>query len=449
MKARFGIRWRLGSIIVMSLLALWLAVVAVFYITEGAGRAAALPTPGGLAALAKAVERTGQDDRALILTAMQTETRSVRIADEPLLATELPSLWPADQATLDGYVTALDGRLLKVTPQDVEGLGRPRFISAFNAVEFRIGLKDGETLIVRSTSPVVIAPNGLPIGYGGGLIGALVAIGALLLLNRELQPLANFAAALDKFDPDDPQPAPQKSRYRSPEIQVLAAAFNRLQGRLTMLTQSRMALIGGIQHDVRSFATRLRLRVETITDTEERRRAEADIEDMVALLDDALVASRAGADALNEELFEPCAIVEAEITDRVGASAKVDLFAQDAAKTATILGDRLAFRRIVANLVDNALRYGGAAHVSLVLEGENITLTVDDEGPGIPVDQRGFLLEPFTRLETSRARATGGAGLGLAIVNRLAAAHGGSLTIADAPSGGARLVVSMPRFQTS
>ena len=447
MTARFGLRWRLGLIVVMALLALWLAIVAAFYIAEGAGRAASLPTPGALAALARAVERTGPADRALILTAMQTETRSVHVVQETLAGFDLPSLWPSDLATLSGYVRALDGRPLVVAPQPVEGLIGPRFVSAFNAIEFRIGLAGGETLIVRSTSPVVIAPIGVPIGFGAGLIGAVVALGGLVLLNREVRPLSRFAAALDRFDPEDERTFAPPGRATTPEIRAVMEAFGRLQARLRTLTRSRMALIGGIQHDLRSFATRLRLRVEQIADPDERRRAEADIEDMMVLLDDALVASRAGADALNLELLEPYAVAAADIADRAAAGAAVDLTADAAAREATILGDRLAFRRIVANLVDNALRYGGAAHVSMAVQGGDFVLIVDDDGPGIPPDQRAFLLEPFTRLETSRARATGGAGLGLAIVHRLTAAHGGSLSIHDAPSGGARLVVRAPMFE--
>ncbi len=445
---RFGIRWRLGLIVMMALIAIWLSGVAAFYVAQGAGRAAALPTPGGLVALAKAVERTGPKDRALILTAMQTKTRSVRVAGEPLKETILPSLWPADMATLDGYVHALDGRHLQVIPQEVDGLLiGPRFASAFNAVEFRIGLKGDETLVVQASSPVIVAPIGVPLGYGGGIIGVIVAIGSLLLLNRELRPLADLAAALDKFDPESEQSFAPKARARTPEIKAVTGAFGRLQGRLATLTRSRMALIGGIQHDLRSFATRLRLRVEQIPDDQERGLAERDIKDMVTLLDDALVATRVGAEAMNEELLSPASLVADEVEDRRASGKAIELDASDATQTAIILGDRLAFKRIVANLFDNALRYGENVQVTLGLEGDHLALTVDDNGPGIPEDQRAFLLEPFTRLEESRARNGGGAGLGLAIVKNLAEAHGGSFTIAEAPKGGARTVLRLPIFK--
>ena len=112
-----------------------------------------------------------------------------------------------------------------------------------------------------------------------------------------------------------------------------------------------------------------------------------------------------------------------------------------------VLGDRLALRRIVANVIDNAIKYGRLAHVRTQLAGNVIRITVDDEGPGIPADQRQAILEPFNRLEASRNRATGGAGLGLAVVRSLVEAHGGTIEIAEVPSGGTRVSVELPVFR--
>jgi signal transduction histidine kinase len=114
-----------------------------------------------------------------------------------------------------------------------------------------------------------------------------------------------------------------------------------------------------------------------------------------------------------------------------------------------VLGDHLALRRIVSNLLDNALKYGHVAHATVKMDGQEIVLVVDDEGAGIPPDLRAILLEPFVRLETSRNRQTGGAGLGLAVVRSLVEGHGGVVTIGDAPTGGARFTVRLPEFQPS
>ncbi|MBN9550197.1 MAG: histidine kinase, partial [Alphaproteobacteria bacterium] len=127
--------------------------------------------------------------------------------------------------------------------------------------------------------------------------------------------------------------------------------------------------------------------------------------------------------------------------------AAIDLRVDADSAGAPVLGDRLALRRIVSNLLDNALKYGNAAHVAVEADARAITLTVDDEGPGIAPDRREILLEPFVRLEPSRNRRTGGAGLGLAIVRNLVEAHGGVIEIGDAPGGGARFTVRLPVFQ--
>ena len=112
-----------------------------------------------------------------------------------------------------------------------------------------------------------------------------------------------------------------------------------------------------------------------------------------------------------------------------------------------MLGDRLGLRRVIANIVDNAVKYGRVAHVRLSLGPETVVVTVDDEGPGIPADRRQAMLEPFNRRETSRNRATGGAGLGLAVARSVVEAHGGTIEIATAPSGGARVSVELPVFR--
>ena len=139
-------------------------------------------------------------------------------------------------------------------------------------------------------------------------------------------------------------------------------------------------------------------------------KAIADIDDMVRLLDDSLLASRAGAGELDEELVELDQVVRAEVETRRAEGRDVDFCFCANSSDAVILGDRLALRRVVANLIDNALKYGGAAHLGLEMQDHILVLTVDDEGPGIPLDQRETIMEPFVRLESSRNRTSGGAG---------------------------------------
>ena len=291
--------------------------------------------------------------------------------------------------------------------------------------------------------------GGLAAGFlGAGLFGTVVALLALVIMQRETRPLVRLAAAVDRVDPAGARVPLPDIRRNAPEVRAVVTAFGRLQDRLAELIQARMALVGGIAHDVRTFATRLRLRVDQIPDDAERQRAVVDISDMIRLLDDALVASRAGAGELPQELIAFDEVVRAEIDDRRNQHAPVRLDRAGESGELLLLGDRLALRRIIANLIDNALKYGRVADVALRTEAAHAVLIVDDQGPGIPPDKRNAMLEPFTRMDMSRNRSTGGAGLGLAVVRTLVEAHGGSIEIADAPRG-ARIIVRLPLFQDS
>jgi len=136
----------------------------------------------------------------------------------------------------------------------------------------------------------------------------------------------------------------------------------------------------------------------------------------------------------------------AEVAARRAEGKAIELRATEPSFECSVLGDRLALRRIVTNLIDNALKYGGSACLSLQAVDAGVALTVDDAGPGIPLQARELVLEPFVRLEDSRSRRTGGAGLGLAVVRALVEAHRGTVRIADAPGGGGRVIVRLPLF---
>ena len=137
-------------------------------------------------------------------------------------------------------------------------------------------------------------------------------------------------------------------------------------------------------------------------------------------------------------------LLEREVSDRRLAGAPVTLDFEDKARTAEILGDPVSLRRLFANLTDNAIAYGGEAKITASTRGERVIVTIDDSGGGIDKELREAVFEPFVRLEESRNRNTGGAGLGLAIARKVAEAHGGSLTLAEAPSGGTRAMVELP-----
>ncbi|HEY6921853.1 MAG TPA: ATP-binding protein [Steroidobacteraceae bacterium] len=405
---------RIGLVIMLSITIVWVGTVALFYLSASSGIRNNHPLPGQVAALVALLEPAPPAERQLILTAVTSRSMTAHLAPGNQVGTtpKLQRVPKASARALDQYLAAMGGRARSVTVRSQPG-GKGGFGFSFVtpvALEFRVQLATGDTLVVDALSYPVTNLFGLPVGFVAGLTGAVLGLIALFALQREV-------------------------------------AINRLQVRLSNLARARIAMIGGISHDVRTFLTRLRLRVDRIPDEEERHRAITDIADMIHLLDDALLATRAGAGELTEELVDFVQVVRAEVEDRRAADKPVLVeVTEAAARNATVLGDRLALRRVIANLVDNALIYGNVAHLSVDSNTGSVTLLVDDQGPGIRPEDRDKVLEPFVRLEGSRSRRTGGAGLGLAVARNLVEAQDGSISISNAPGGGARVVVQLPLF---
>jgi len=441
---------RIGLIVVVGLGMAWISTIALYYIARAHTAATnTLPVPGHIAALVELIERTPAPERTLVLRVASSETFAARIDAAANTGTTAQRILPRlNQRAIESSLQALGGRPVSVNFADT-GERRRLFARLVPpTIDVRVGLRTGDTLVIEIGNAILLGPLGLPVGFGAGIFGTLIALLALLVMHRETKPLARLAEAVDRVDLSlDPVALPE-ARRSAPEIRSLIDAFNRLQSRLGELLRSRMAMLGGISHDVRTYATRLRLRAEKISDEAERDRAIADINDMILLLDDALLASRAGAGELAEEMVEIDDIIRAEVADRRSGGARIDYQGGRWEQVPIVLGDRLALRRVVANLADNAINYGGSAHLCSTIVDKDLLLTVDDEGAGIPPEHRQAMLEPFSRLETSRSRGTGGAGLGLAIARGLVEAHRGTLSIREAPSGGARIAVRLPLFQS-
>jgi signal transduction histidine kinase len=442
------IRWRIGVILVVGLLAVLSIPVALYYGLRGADEVTGLPQPGQLAAIVRLAEVATPEERVRGFEALQSAQLSVRVAPDAEVASDLDLLWPEDEAQSAAYRAMLSDREFAAYAVP-RGLFSRGFAQPLRAAEFRVGLSGGGVLIIASESVALFSNAGVPVGFPTAFLGVLIAFVALLLLNREFRSVQRLARAVETIDPADPNTTLPEIRAGTAEVRLLIDVFRRQQAQVTSLLKTRSALIGGIQHDVRTFATRLRLRIEKLTDPEDRRQAETDIADLVSLMDGALIATRSEAGSLDLELIDFAELVRSEVEDRRASGRDIELTVETMPTGFDILGDRVALRRVLFNLVDNALRYGTSAHVSLTADAGILEICVDDDGPGIPAAKRDELIQPFSRLEVSRSRETGGAGLGLAIVQTLVAAHDGTVSIGDAPKGGARITVTLPRFTPS
>lgn len=451
-----SLTFRLSAIFFSLLLVFWTVFVAYFYLRNDLSPEAVNPTPDRLAAMSQVMDGAAGANRDAMIASLNSAFLEVKLLSPAQAeAADKPEEMLAD-AISEPYLARLGDKLVHVE-RSYSGIAlRPR--DAFwdnvrpgvlsrpaRALTFWVMLTDRSVLVVRSLVPVVVTPFGLPAGMAPGLIGTIFACIAFVLFHREVYPLKKLADAVEKIDPAGELVTLPKSRATTPEIRTLRAAFERLQTRLRSLTRARMALIGGIQHDLRTFATRLRLRVEALPDEDERERAIADIGDMIGLLDNALLTTRAGFGALDQQMLDLPDWLAAQVSDMASGGLDVTLDRPEVQGEMTILADLLALRRILTNLVENAVKYGKSARVCLRRDDDFAVVLVDDMGPGFNPETIDMLMEPFVRDEPSRARKTGGAGLGLAVARSLAEAHGGTIELSNLATGG-RAAVKLPLY---
>jgi signal transduction histidine kinase len=276
-----------------------------------------------------------------------------------------------------------------------------------------------------------------------GLLALLAAVVALIsawAVRRLTRPLASLADAADGLARNlDQEPLEEKGTQ---EVQRAARSFNAMQRALKAYLETRAQALAGVSHDLRLPLTRLRLRLEQLPENAARAAMQRDIEEMDAMVGGTLDYLRAGADTEQAVKLNLMALLEGLAEDAEAAGAKVSLHGTAAPLTAR----PQALRRCLANLIDNARRYGGGeVDVTLADDAASVEIRIEDRGAGIPATERERVFEPYVRLEASRARHTGGTGLGLAIARAIARAHGGEVTLAGREGGGTAAIVTLPR----
>ena len=224
------------------------------------------------------------------------------------------------------------------------------------------------------------------------------------------------------------------------EIASAATAFNAMQARLNRLLKERSEMAGAIAHDLRTPLARLAFRLDALP-SDARVKASADINEMSQMIDATLEFIHDQNRLRTHESLDLRLLVESVVDNLRDTGHDVQL--ADGSH-APMKGDPLSLRRMVANLVDNALKYGQRAQLTLTAEPEGYRLQVDDEGPGIDSTQEEQLFMPFVRGDASRNRSTGGIGLGLASVKSTVLAHGGDVTLSNRSNGGLRASVHLP-----
>jgi signal transduction histidine kinase len=267
----------------------------------------------------------------------------------------------------------------------------------------------------------------------------IVLIPLVWFTRRLAAPLRALTSATARVGtPEGAEPVPEVG---PDDVRGLAVSFNAMQQRIRSMLEEKDHMLGAIGHDLRTPLTALRVRVESVSDGPDRERMIGTIDDMQKMLDDILSLARVGRDREPPQRVDLAALADAALDDFEDMGVPVER--ADMPRAVVCVHPR-AVRRALANLIENAVKYGQRAHVSLRIEKDRAILAVADDGPGIPEDRIGEMLQPFTRMESSRSRDTGGTGLGLAIVRAVASAEGGRLWLRNRPEGGLVAELSLP-----
>lgn len=280
---------------------------------------------------------------------------------------------------------------------------------------------------------------GMPASLWMGFLAVVVVVLALWLTARETRPLRDLVRATRHFDGS--AVTISGALIGATDIRRTTEAVADMQRRVVDLLGERSLMIGAISHDLRTLLTRMRLRVAVLEDPP-RSRLEADLDGMDAMLADALAFARGTTGSVREKT-DLADLAASEVAERQARDERVKIVTH--LHDAPCLGDAHALRRVIANLIDNALKYGnGQARVSVWQEKRLVLLAMEDDGSGISPDQRAAVLAPYHRGNDPQRRRLAGSGLGLAIVQQIVRAHGGSVLITDSRLGGARVVVALP-----
>ncbi|WP_370647973.1 sensor histidine kinase [Phyllobacterium meliloti] len=363
----------------------------------------------------------------------------IRIAREKLSLSI--SILPPDPLPAPGpkpFFSILDEPLsAEITKQ----INRPFWIDTIgdsDLVEIRIQL-EGKVLRVFARRSQAYASNTLILlVWMSGSALVLLAI-AILFLRNQIKPIQQLAAAADSFGKGRATPPDFKPRGAE-EVRRAGAAFIVMRERIERQIEQRTTMLSGVSHDLRTILTRFKLQLALVGHKVDTDAMEQDIEDMQSMLEGYLAFARSEAEEetgtfnlerLFAKLKEEGALLERGFKSSIRGEPEIQVRPN-------------AFSRLISNLVSNSFRYARNVVVNADHRDGWLSITIDDDGSGIPKDMRDEVFKPFFRLDEARNQDASGTGLGLAIALDIARSHGGDITLDESPMGGLRAVVRIP-----
>jgi len=304
-------------------------------------------------------------------------------------------------------------------------------------VEVRIKLDD---TIMRVFAPRADAYNSNSLIFLMWMVltSVVVLTIAILFLRNQIKPIVRLADAAEAFGKG--REAPNFRPRGAREVRRAAAAFLEMKTRIERSIEQRTTMLAGVSHDLRTVLTRFKLELALLGDSPEVEAIKKDVDEMAAMLEAYLAFAR-GDTGEQSAPTDIAALLE---------ELRLDIERHGHRATAAFHGPPevtvrpAAFKRCLANLVSNAARFASTVAITGHRDHRWLTVTVDDDGPGIPQQLREDVFKPFLRLDDARNQDEGGTGLGLAIARDIARSHGGDITLGASPMGGLRATVKVP-----
>nr|CAD6410494.1 two-component sensor histidine kinase [Rhizobium sp. Q54] len=360
-----------------------------------------------------------------------------RIADELNLTVAIEEGGQLPPPRPKPFFSILDGILADQISAQIQ---RPFWIDTVGdsrLVEIRVKLEDKVLRVFTRRNQTYASNTHIFLVWMAGTALALIGI-SILFLRGQIRPILMLAQAAEAFGKG--QKMPEFTPRGADEIRLAGSAFILMRERIERQIEQRTAMLSGVSHDLRTILTRFRLQLALAGDRPELQGMAQDVDDMQKMLEGYLAFAKGDAEE------DVGSLQLSELLEKI----RSDFALKGKRMTYEVEGEDViavrpnAFGRLVHNLAANSERYADTLHVEARHTARWLTLTFDDNGPGIPEGSREDVFKPFFRLDEARNIDTSGTGLGLSIVRDIAHAHGGNVTLSDSPQGGLRAVVRVP-----
>ncbi|WP_246727784.1 ATP-binding protein [Chelativorans sp. Marseille-P2723] len=382
-----------------------------------------------IAAIIDVIESYPQEDDYAEIIRIAQERLQLRISIEP--PDPLPAPGPKP------FFSLLDQTL---TEEITRQINRPFWLDTVgnsNIIEIRIQLEDSVLRVFARRGQAYASNTHIFLLWMVGTSLVLLAI-AVAFLRNQIRPILQLAEAAESFgkgrSTTDFQP------HGAEEVRRAGSAFLQMRERIERQIEQRTAMLTGVSHDLRTILTRFKLQLAVARNKADIKALDADIDEMRSMLEGYLAFAR------GEALEDPGKFDLAAFFSKMEEEARL----RGCAFTASLTGDSEvlvrpnAFSRLLGNVIGNAFRYASNVRVTAYHGNGTLTVTVEDDGPGIPPDKREEVFKPFVRLDIARNQDKGGTGLGLSIARDIARSHGGDIVLESSETGGLRVIIRVP-----